>query len=280
MVAYVKRQPRLFVLDHGAMRMDKNWLVSVHNPATVENPHVKAEFIDIPIYSVLVDHPDGKILFDASCNPNSMGEHGRWPMSQQKLFPWAATEACYLPNRLEQLNISPSDIRYVVASHLHCDHAGCLELFKNATIIVHEDELNAALQSYLCRNDESFVWADIDAWVQSHLNWRLVRRDEPVLPLLDGIRVLNFGSGHSYGMLGMQVNLPETGSILLASDAVYSSDTYDGVAVPGAVYDTVGYRATVRRIQSIARDTNAIVWCGHDNQQYQLLRKSDVGYYE
>lgn len=280
MVAYVKRHPRLYVLDHGVMQMDKNWLVSMYNPATVENPQARTEFINIPIYSVLVDHPQGKILFDASCNPNSMGEHGRWSTSQQKLFPWLATEDCFLPNRLEQLNVQPSDIKYVVASHLHCDHSGCLEIFKNATILVHEDELNAARQSYLCRNDESFVWADIDAWVQSNLNWKIIRRDETVLPLVDGVRVLNFGSGHSYGMLGMQVNLPETGSILLASDAVYSSDTYDGVNVPGAVYDTVGYRDTVRKIQRIARDSDSIVLYGHDNEQYQLLRKSSEGYYE
>jgi glyoxylase-like metal-dependent hydrolase (beta-lactamase superfamily II) len=36
--------------------------------------------------------------------------------------------------------LKQSDIRYVAASHLHLDHAGCLEMFINASIIVQEDE--------------------------------------------------------------------------------------------------------------------------------------------
>ncbi len=35
-----------------------------------------------------------------------------------------------------------------------------------------------------------------------------------------GIRVLNFGPGHAYGMMGLLVTLPESGNYIVASDAV------------------------------------------------------------
>lgn len=124
-------KPKLYVLDTGTMKMDKNYMVAMHNPASIDNPNPPAEFIEFPVYAVLIDHPDGKILFDTGCNPEGMGKEGRWPEGVQKLFPAFQDESCYLINRLEQLKVRPEDIKYVVASHLHLDHAGCLELFTN-----------------------------------------------------------------------------------------------------------------------------------------------------
>lgn len=91
------------------------------------------EFVELPVYTVLIDHP----------------------------------EEYYLHHRLEELNVRPEDIKYVVASHLHLDHAGCLEFFTNATIIVQEDEFNGALQTY-ARNvkEGAYIWGDIDMWIK------------------------------------------------------------------------------------------------------------------
>lgn len=87
MANIVKARPKLYVLDNGRMRMDKNWMIAMHNPATVDNPNAPAEMIEFPIYSVLIDHPEGKILFDTSCNPDSMGPQGRWSESTSRCSP-------------------------------------------------------------------------------------------------------------------------------------------------------------------------------------------------
>ncbi|MCM3294022.1 N-acyl homoserine lactonase family protein [Paenibacillus sp. MER 180] len=282
MTNVIKARPKLYVMDNGRMSMDKNWLIAMHNPATVQNPNAATEFVEFPIYTVLIDHPEGKILFDTACNPNGMGKEGRWAESIQMLFPWTASEECYLHNRLEQLNVSPQDIKYVVASHLHLDHAGCLELFTNATIIVHEDELNGALQTY-ARNEKEggYIWADIDAWIKNNLQWKTIKRTEDQLELAEGITLLNFGSGHAWGMLGLQINLPETGGIILASDTIYTAESYGPpVRPPGNLYDLLGYRSTVERIRTLATRTNSQVWFGHDANQFKGFRKSTEGYYE
>ncbi|KXG08652.1 N-acyl homoserine lactonase AiiB [Anoxybacillus sp. P3H1B] len=282
MTNMVKAHPKLYVMDNGRMRMDKNWMIAMHNPATIHNPHAPTEFVEFPIYTVLIDHPEGKILFDTACNPTSMGPQGRWAESTQQMFPWTASEECHLHNRLEQLKVRPEDIKFVVASHLHLDHAGCLEMFTNATIIVHEDELNGTLQCYARNQKEgAYIWADIDAWIKNHLQWHTIKRHEDHLLLAEGIRVLNFGSGHAWGMLGLHVELPETGGIILASDAVYTTESYGPpIKPPGIIYDSLGYMNTVEKIRRIAKETHSQVWFGHDSEQFKQFRKSTEGFYE
>ncbi|QSO45846.1 N-acyl homoserine lactonase family protein [Alicyclobacillus mengziensis] len=282
MTATQKRRPKLYVMDNGRMRMDSNWLVAMNHPATSREPEVVSRLVEVPVYTVLIDHPEGKILFDSACHPHAMGENGRWPKMTQETFEWLSDEACYLPHRLEALGLRPADIRYVVASHLHMDHAGCLEMFPNATIFVHEDEWNGALQSYARRETNgSYIWADVHAWIQAGLRWHAVNRNDDVISLADGVQILNFGSGHSLGMLGLSVDLLETGRIILASDAAYTEDSYVySDKIPGAVYDTIGYRRTVERIHLLAAERNSEVWFGHDSSQFAGLRKSTEGAYE
>jgi len=250
--------------------------------ASCDNPNRPAEWIEFPIYAVYVDHPDGKIVFDTGCNPNAMGPNGRWPEPTQNAFPFIGGEECYLPHRLEQLNVGPDDIRYVVVSHLHLDHAGCLEYFRKSQIIVHDDELSGALKLYAMHQRlGAYIWEDIDAWIRNELHWWPVQRDEGDLPLVDGVTILNFGSGHAFGMLGLHVQLPETGGVILASDAIYCSQNYGPPVKPsGILYDSLGYLRTVERIRRLAGATKSQVWFGHDAEQFATLIKSTEGYYE
>lgn len=273
---------KLYVLDNGPMKMDKNLMIAGSVVASASHPNKPNEYIEFPVYTVLIDHPEGRVLFDTACNPNAMGKGGRWSETTQDLFPYLATEECYLPNRLEQLRLRPADVRYVVASHLHLDHAGCLEMFTNAQIIVHEQELNGAMRLYANHTLEgAYIWADIDAWIRNNLQWKTIRTHEDNILLVDGVRILNFGSGHAWGMLGLHVQLPKTGGIVLASDAIYSAGNYGPpVRIPGIIYDSLGYVRTVERIQRFALETRSQVWFGHDADQFATLIKSTEGYYE
>lgn len=273
---------KLYVLDTGTMKMDKGFMVAMHNPGTISNPNPPAEFIEFPVYAVLIDHPEGMILFDTGCNPEGMGEEGRWPEGVQTMFPSFQDESCYLINRLEQLKVQPKDIKYVVSSHLHLDHAGCLELFTEATIIVHDTELANTMKQYAMTKDMgAYIWADVQAWVEKGLRWKTIMPDEDEIELAKGIKILNFGPGHAWGMIGLHVELPGEGGIILASDAVYSEENYGPPAkIPGIIYDSVGYLSAVDRIKKYAERTNSKVWFGHDAKQFRSFIKSTEGFYE
>lgn len=273
---------KLYVLDNGRMRMDKNLMIAGSNQATLDNPNAPNEMFEFPIYTVFIDHPEAKILFDTACNPNSMGENGRWINQTQKAFPYTADESCYLPNRLEQINVDPSEVDYVVASHLHLDHAGCLEYFTNATVIVHDDELNGTMQTY-ARNQKAgaYIWADIDAWIKNDLTWKTIKPYEDNLEIVKGVKVLNFGSGHAWGMIGLEVETHELGTLILASDAIYTAESMgDILKPPGILYDSIGWARSVEKIKRLAKEKNAQIWFGHDGNQFEGFRKSTDGYYE
>ncbi|OFV29988.1 MBL fold metallo-hydrolase [Staphylococcus sp. HMSC14D10] len=282
MVNVKKQRMKIYVLDNGRMKMDKNLMIANSNQATMDNPNQPNEMHEFPIYTVFIDHPEAKILFDTACNPNAMGDNGRWITVTQKAFPYFADEACHLPNRLEQIGIDPKDVDIVVASHLHLDHAGCLEYFTNATVIVHNDELNGTMQSYARNQKEgAYIWADIDAWIKNDLTWKTMKRDEDYLKLVDGVKVLNFGSGHAWGMIGLEIETEELGTIILASDAIYTKESMEPtLKSPGILYDSVGWTNSVEKIKKLAAEKNAQIWFGHDGEQFAKFRKSTDGYYE
>ena len=282
MVNVNKSRMKVYVLDNGRLQMDKNLMIAGSNQATFENPNAPNELTEFPIYTVFIDHPEAKILFDTACNPNAMGENGRWPYPTQNGFPYTADENCYLPNRLEQIGVDPKEVDYVVASHLHLDHAGCLEYFTNAVVIVHNDELNGTMQGY-ARNQKqgAYIWADIDAWIKNDLTWRTIKRYEDDLEIVDGVKVLNFGSGHAWGMIGLQIETEELGTVILASDAIYTKESMEEtLKPPGILYDSIGWHRTVEKIKKLAQEKNADIWFGHDSEQFEGFRKSAEGYYE
>ena len=95
-----------------------------------------------------------------------------------------------------------------------------------------------------------------------------------------GVTIVNLGPGHSYGMLGMLVEL-ESGNYLLAADAIYSRAHYEPVPqLSGVVYDEKGYFDTMEFLRRYAAEHHAELLFGHDMKQFQSLKKSTEGYYQ
>jgi N-acyl homoserine lactone hydrolase len=131
------------ILPCGAMTADLTWLLLAPGRAirNRQNKHLPAEWVDVPTHCVLVDTPDGKLLWDTSC-PRDW--ETRWaPTGLQDFFPYdKVSDDEYLDSRLKQVGVAPGDIDYVVLSHLHFDHAGNVQAFKdtNARLVCSAKE--------------------------------------------------------------------------------------------------------------------------------------------
>jgi glyoxylase-like metal-dependent hydrolase (beta-lactamase superfamily II) len=256
---------KLHVLDCGWMRMDSRVLVGAEDrpfPAQIE----------IPISAYCIEHAEGRLLFDAGCHPDAMGPDGRWSPEFQREYPMITGPECHLPNRLAEMGLRPDDFAHVVLSHLHSDHAGCVEFFRKSRIIVHEAELAAAKEAYRRREDDVYARRDTDAWLKADLDWHAISGDRT---LHQGVEILDFGRGHASGMLVLSIALPETGRIILASDTAYCAENLVG-NMPGWVLDEAAYRRGLARLQALDGE----IWFGHDPRQFATLRKSTDGWYE
>jgi len=249
---------RLYVVRNGTLEIPKNALVSDGKPFDLNNNQA-GNLTAIPVYSCLIEHPDGLVLFDAGVSVYSSPP---MPETQTPLY-------C-----LQKLGVDPGGIRYVVCSHLHFDHSGYLKYFKDSKIIVHADELNNIRKP-------SYNQRDVDEWTAAGLNWEPVSGQLEIKELLPGVEIIALGPGHSFGMLALLVRLAETGNVILAADAVYCRENAGPpIAPPGIIYDTEGYKKSLVFLLQTARDNNAKIWYGHDMEQFNTLIQYDQGYYE
>lgn len=274
---------KLHAFNLGEMKMDKALLISRATVASVHNPNAPAIFASFTVTAFLIEHPGaGLILFDAGLHPEAMGQKGHYTPFQQEYYPYVGSPDQNLMRQLDKLGVKPTDIGTVVLSHMHNDHAGCLEWFTNAAIYVHEDEFAACMQAYARGDQEtSYVLKDIDGWLPKHLDWRFIGRGQGDIPLFDDVTVLNFGSGHSSGMLGLEVNLENSGTIILASDSIYCQENFAPRFRPlGITFDSAGARATLQRIYWLSRQKTAQVFFGHDSEQTKQLKLAPDAYYD
>lgn len=270
---------KLYVLDNGTEILDKSYLLAGANSASADcrNPDVKWQ--EIPIHTFLIDHPEGYILFDTACDP---GFRENWPSFIEQQSPYIVEENQLLLNRLAEINVRPEEIKTVVVSHLHVDHAGNLKEFKNAQVYVNDTEFTTTLRQYaLRRGMDVHVPSDIEHFLDARLNWRPVLDDEKIVELVPGVRILNLGSGHSFGMLALDVRLSNSGNFLLVADAIYMRENIEpDINPPGILYDSLGYERTIRYLTDYAAKNQCQILFGHDIEQFRTLVKSPDGWYD
>ena len=267
---------KMYVIDCGRMLLQESGLVADQPDIPAGTP----KWVDIPICTYLFEHADGYVLFDTACDPEGMTKN--WPEQSKQTAPYEAEAGAYLPERLKQLGVSPDDVRYVVQSHLHIDHAGCLKLFKKAEVFINESELMQVLKQYALRAYQpAYVESDIKGWLDAGLRLNLVSEEEKEIKLLEGLTIVNFGLGHAFGMMGLLVELEKAGNYLLVSDALHTEENFGPpVRLTGVYVDAPGYIETAEYIRKYAEEHHAVILFGHDKKQFESLIHSTDGFYE
>jgi N-acyl homoserine lactone hydrolase len=224
---------------------------------------------EAPVSSALIRHSQGNVLFDSGCHP-SVVEHGeeRWGSLMKVMTPVMLAQDTLLPN-LACVGINPDDIDAVVNSHFHPDHCGCNQFFRKATIMAHAREIEAARAPGA--ETAGYLRADWD-------------HNQPT-EAVDGERDL-FGDGrivllplpgHTPGTMGAQVNLDRDGSFLLVSDAVSLRENIDADTAPRNTWNADALLKSYAEIRRIEKAGSTVI-CGHDEAQWQSLRKGADAY--
>jgi N-acyl homoserine lactone hydrolase len=214
--------------------------------------------IGIPAYLMETDR-GARILFDTGFPPAYATDPG---IARRDGLPAFGGLLDFRPDQtapgaLAALGLAPSDIDLVILSHGHIDHVGALPLFSHAPIVMTARESADPRPSY-------FGTARPMAWPAAH--YRLIDRDTPVCAGLTLIPT----PGHTPGHLSALLQLPRTGPVILAADAINrASEPAEGF--PDAA-DPAAARTSAERLLSLA--PGALVIYGHDPAQWPALAKA------
>ncbi len=263
---------KIYPLSLGEMWSDSNGHVWGDTKATAANPHAEHRMNRTPSLAFAIQHPQaGWILYDTGM-PDDPG--AAWPQFMLDGVIWKKPEGTKMTEQLAKIGLSPSDISYVVSSHMHMDHIGNDHLFaRTADFIVSKPEAEFAYCSVMASTKpETRGYYIKDEVLLERKSITYVDQDTELFPGIEAI----ICPGHTPGVLVLVIHA-EGGTYILAEDALNEQRNFDG-RLPGGVYDSLGYRKIIRRIRDLAKKYDAQVFFGHDAQQFDAIKKAPEYY--
>jgi glyoxylase-like metal-dependent hydrolase (beta-lactamase superfamily II) len=247
--AYAQAKPaveRLYILNCGE---------SAANDLSIWSPGVNVgKAVDFSINCYLIKHAQGWLLWDTgvadavAAMPDGERSNPRLTLRRSKT----------LASQLDELNVKPSDIKFVALSHTHPDHVGNIKMFPQSTVLVQKAEY-----------DWPTPFGRTLQAVASPVN--KLEGDHDVFG--DGSVTIVATPGHTPGHQSLLVKLSKTGAALLSGDAVHFKDNWDNRRVPSINYDKDQTLASMQRIADIMAQEKAQLWINHDKAQTDTLKR-------
>jgi glyoxylase-like metal-dependent hydrolase (beta-lactamase superfamily II) len=233
----------------------------------------------LPIFAFVIEHPEGLMVVDTG-ETALTGESGYFPWWHPyyrfALREWVEPEEEIGP-QMRAIGFDPADVRWVLLTHLHTDHAGGLHHFPKAEHLVSRIEyayatgLQGRIRGYLPNR-----------WPHCFHPTLIDPAPKALGPFPSSHTLTQAGDvhfiptpGHTPGHLSVLVQTSEL-TYFLAGDASYRQDLMLAHKVDGVSNDRQLARETLERIDSYCRSEPTVYLPAHDPDAIDRLGNQRV----
>jgi glyoxylase-like metal-dependent hydrolase (beta-lactamase superfamily II) len=210
----------------------------------------------------LIRHPKGDLLWDAG-----LGDHYNYPKEGSDAAPGVhVTVPVTLIAQLQSLNLTPKDVNYIAFSHLHWDHTGNANEFKDSVWIMNKAELAAASVLPPPGGVLPETWS-----AYKNAKTEAIEGDYDVFG--DGRVMILRAPGHTPGHQVLKLKLPKSGTVILSGDLYHLRTNRLFKRVPVYNADRADTLASMSRVETILKNTHGRLIVQHDPKDFQGLPK-------
>jgi N-acyl homoserine lactone hydrolase len=228
----------------------------------------------LPIYTWVIEHPEGILVIDTgeTARAAQPGYFPWWhPYYKVGMREWVRPEEEIGP-QLRALGINPDDVRWVIMTHLHTDHAGGLHHFPKSKILVSRTEYHNAtgFRGQL----GGFLPQHWPTWFKPTL---VDFASQPCGPFPTSYTLTTAGDillvptpGHTRGHLSVIVQDDES-TLFFAGDTSYTQQLMLSQSIDGVAANEALALQTLQRILKYTKVTPTVYLPSHDPEAAQRL---------
>jgi N-acyl homoserine lactone hydrolase len=233
----------------------------------------------LPILAWVIEHPEGLVVVDTgeTARTSQPGYFPRWhPYFRMGVREWVDPDQEIGP-QMKALGLDPREVRWLIMTHLHTDHAGGLGHFPLSEILVSRTELREArglggkFRGYLPQH-----WP---AWLRPH---QVEFHPEAYGPFAESLPVTRAADvrlvptpGHTKGHLSVVVEEQDC-VVFIAGDASYRQDLMLRRAVDGISPDEGIALKTLEAINALVVARPTVYLPSHDPESPARLENRRV----
>jgi len=171
--------------------------------------------------AILVKHPKGDFLWDSGIGREIEDQMADFSFIEKQLFSIENIKPAR--DQLDDAGYSADELKFIIPSHMHWDHASGLEDFNGVPVLVQENSLKEAMAG----KPPGFIASQYDS---PEINWQTLTLndinyegfDKSLDIFADGSSVLVDLSGHTHGHLGLFLNLKNGKRYLFIGDTTWA----------------------------------------------------------
>jgi len=270
---------KIHTIQTGTVTIKKNQLIGKGSKALrLLNVIFGAEWVKpVPIYAWVIEHEEGIIVVDTgeTARTSESGYFPRWQPYYKLAVHFQVKPEQEIGPQLKQIGIHPKDVKKVILTHMHTDHAGGLHHFAESKIYVNMPEykrtrgFRGKIDGYLPHRRPMWftpqpIEFDRDRFGSFEGSWNVTAKgDVKVVPT----------QGHTPAHVSVIVTLEDI-NYFLAGDTSYLEENLLQKIPDGVSPDPNQAINTMQNILSFAKQRPTVYLPSHDpNSEFRLKNK-------